>query len=108
MRCSFKSSVYAMSGAAALIGALLGATGAQAANCNGLTALSMSLPNVTITTAQSVPAGTFTAANGQVFNNLPAFCRVVAVATPTSQSQINFEVWMPSDGSWNGKFQGEG
>jgi feruloyl esterase len=68
----------------------------------------MSLPNVTITTAQSVPAGTFTAADGEVFNNLPAFCRVVAVATPTSQSQINFEVWMPSDGSWNGKFQGEG
>lgn len=110
MCCRFKSSVlYAVSGAAALIGAfVLGATGAQAASCSGLAALSMSLPNVTITTAQSVPAGTFTAPSGQVFNNLPAFCRVVAVATPTSQSQINFEVWMPSDGSWNGKFQGEG
>jgi len=110
MRCKAKSKVlYAVSSVAALLGVFaLGATGAEAgASCSGLAALSMSLPNVTITAAQSVPAGTFTAADGEVFNNLPAFCRVVAVATPTSQSQINFEVWMPSSG-WNGKFQGEG
>ena len=63
--CSrFKYSVlYAVSSVAALIGAfVLGTTGAQAASCSGLASLSMSLPNVTITTAQSVPAGTFTAA----------------------------------------------
>jgi feruloyl esterase len=108
----FKSSfLYAVSSVAVLI-SFSGASGAQAApsaqGCSGLVALSMSLPQVTITSAQSVPAGAFTAPDGTVFNNLPAFCRVVAVATPTSQSNINFEVWMPSDGSWNGKFQGEG
>jgi feruloyl esterase len=110
MRWKFKSSVlYAVTSVAALIVAFAPATGARAANnCAGLAALSIAVPNVAITTAQSVPAGTFTAADGEVFNNLPAFCRVVAVATPTTQSLINFEVWMPSNGSWNGKFQGEG
>jgi feruloyl esterase len=33
---------------------------------------------------------------------LPAFCRVQAVATPTPGSRIHFEVWIP-EGAWNGK-----
>ena len=39
---------------------------------------------------------------------VPALCRVVAVATPTSDSHINFEVWIPEGSAWNGKFQGVG
>ncbi len=35
---------------------------------------------------------------------IPAFCRVEAVATPTSDSHIEFEVWLPTSG-WNGKFE---
>ncbi|HMH65704.1 MAG TPA: tannase/feruloyl esterase family alpha/beta hydrolase [Rhizomicrobium sp.] len=35
-------------------------------------------------------------------------CRVVGVATPTSDSHIGFEVWLPPAAQWNGKFQGEG
>jgi feruloyl esterase len=38
---------------------------------------------------------------------LPGFCRVAAFATPTPQSHINFEVWMPIN-SWNKRFRGEG
>lgn len=34
---------------------------------------------------------------------LPAFCRVAGVATPTSDSDIRFEVWLPTS-AWNGKF----
>ena len=34
--------------------------------------------------------------------------RVVAVSTPTSDSAINFEVWIPAAEAWNGKFQGVG
>jgi feruloyl esterase len=78
---------------------------AAAGRCEGLAALP--LPQVTITTAQTVPPGSFTAPNGQVFHNLPGFCRVVAFATPTPQSHINFEVWMPIN-SWNKRFRGEG
>ena len=36
------------------------------------------------------------------------FCRVIGLATPTSDSHIGFEVWLPPVGQWNGKFQGEG
>lgn len=37
-----------------------------------------------------------------------AFCRVIGVATPTPDSRIGFEVWLPPAGQWNGKFRGEG
>ncbi len=35
-------------------------------------------------------------------------CRVVATAKPTSDSNIGFEVWLPTTDTWNGKFQGVG
>lgn len=58
-------------------------------------------------TAQSVPAGSFTPPSGPALTNLPAFCRVSGSIKPTSDSDIQFEVWMPTSG-WNGKFQGVG
>jgi feruloyl esterase len=30
---------------------------------------------------------------------------VAGTVTPTSESNIHFEVWIPTDGSWNGKYQ---
>jgi len=86
--------------AGSLAALLLGATQAAAAPCESLTALT--LPDTEITLAQQVPAGTFTAPNGQVLTNLPAFCRIVGVSTPTSDSEINFEVWLPTS-TWNGR-----
>ena len=59
----------------------------------------MTLPNVTITTAQSVAAGTMPGAP-----SLPAFCRVAATLKPSSDSDIKMELWMPAE-NWNGKFQ---
>ena len=41
------------------------------------------------------------------FNTLPAFCRVRAVARPSSDSEINIEVWLPVAG-WNGRYLGAG
>jgi feruloyl esterase len=92
--------------AAASVGALAAVEAAGAATCESLASLSLS--NITITAAQTIPAGDYTAANGQTYSNLPTFCRVAATATPTSQSDINFEVWMPPAGVWNGIFRGEG
>lgn len=63
--------------------------------------------NTTITAATSVPAGTFMTPAGQTLTDLPAFCRVGGVAKPTSDSDINFEVWLPSE-SWNRKFVSSG
>jgi feruloyl esterase len=90
----------------ALAGVMAAAGTAAADSCSNLA--SLNLTDVTITAVQTIPAGNYTAANGQTFNNLPTFCRVAATATPTSQSDINFEVWMPPAGTWNGIFRGEG
>jgi feruloyl esterase len=38
--------------------------------------------------------------------DLPEFCRVAAIAKPSKDSEIKFEVWMPSH--WNGKLMGVG
>jgi feruloyl esterase len=75
----------------ALVG--VGSTLAAAATCASLA--SLTLPDTTITAAQRVAAGTYTAPDGSVFTSLPAFCRIAATLTPTSDSNINIEVWMP-------------
>src|SRR5215472_16005145 len=83
----------------------VGATSAAAATCESL--FGLALPDTTITVAQSVAAGTYTAPDGEVFQNLPAFCRIAATLTPTSDSNIKIEVWMPYSG-WNGRYLGTG
>ena len=44
---------------------------------------------------------------GAAFQNLPAFCRVAATLTPSSDSEIKIEVWLPETG-WNGNLQSVG
>jgi len=84
-----------------------GSSAAIAQTCEKLTDLK--LTNTTITSAQTVAAGVFTPPTGSAapFKELRAFCRVTGVIKPTADSDIRFEVWMPSTG-WNGKFQGIG
>ncbi|MGA3194398.1 MAG: tannase/feruloyl esterase family alpha/beta hydrolase [Terriglobales bacterium] len=65
------------------------------------------LPDTTIISAESVPAGPFALPPGQSpmkSVDMPAFCRVRGEIRPTTDSQIKFEVWMPAAG-WNGKFE---
>jgi feruloyl esterase len=70
------------------------------ATCESLAALVV--PNTTMAVAQSVPAGSFTPPSGAPIANLPAFCRVAGSITPSADSDIRFEVWMPASG-WNRK-----
>ena len=64
----------------------------------------------TIVSAESVRAGGFTpptapnASAAGTFRTLPAFCRVTARLTPTPDSDIRIEVWLPQSG-WNRKVQ---
>ena len=41
------------------------------------------------------------------YTDLPAFCRVAGSISPTEDSDIGFDVWMPAR-NWNGKFVGVG
>lgn len=89
--------------AVALLAVAFAARDAHAATpCEQLTALA--LPHATITSAESVAAGDFTPPGGAPLTGLPAFCRVAGEATPTSDSRIAFEVWIPSAEAWNGKY----
>jgi feruloyl esterase len=87
------------------VASLFAAAPASALTCQNL--ISLGLDDTTITAAQSIPAGTYTAPDGEVFTDMPAFCRVAATLTPTSDSDIGIEIWMP-DSTWNEKFQGVG
>jgi tannase/feruloyl esterase len=81
----------------------------EAATCDTLAA-SLKLTNAKVTSARAVTSGQFTppAAPGaeapKVITNLPSFCRVELMLTPSSDSDIRSEVWLPLNG-WNGKFQ---
>jgi len=39
---------------------------------------------------------------------LPAFCRATVTLTPSSDSDIKIEVWLPDSATWNGKFEAVG
>jgi feruloyl esterase len=103
--------------AAILMNILSSQASSAGATCESLASLSLS--DTTITVAQNVPAGalrlptalpdagphggiTFVAAK-----DLPEFCRVVGAAKPSKDSEIKFEVWMPTS-NWNGNFMGLG
>ena len=76
---------------------------APAVSCDSLA--SLALPNGTITGTEAVEAGAFvppmppgrSLSEGQArqYGALPAFCRVAATLTPSSDSDIRVEVWMP-------------
>jgi feruloyl esterase len=77
-------------------------------SCNQL--MSLNLPHTAILSSTLVPEGPFSAPNpfgSSTPVNLPARCVVKAVAKPTTDSEIRFEVWLPA-AVWNGKYQQEG
>lgn len=82
-------------------------------SCEKLSAVK--IPDATVTVAQKVAAGAYKATPSPfsggdmaaLSKTLPAFCRVVAEAKPTADSDIKVEVWLPASG-WNGKLQGIG
>lgn len=65
-------------------------------------------PNATITVATDVePPFTISSSFGSVTVAKP-FCRVAGFLTPTSDSHIGFEVWLPPAAVWNHKYQAVG
>ena len=87
---------------------------AYAASCESVATLNR--PNTKVTSATEVAAGAFVPPGGgqargggpnTAFASLPAFCRVAATLTPSSDSDIKIEVWLPTSG-WNGKYQAVG
>jgi feruloyl esterase len=88
---------------------------AAPASCDNLA--SLRLTNATVTSVTEVAAGAFTPptapgrgvapALARTMAALQPFCRVSITSTPTADSDIKIEVWMPAS-NWNGKFQAVG
>lgn len=82
--------------------------------CEKLSQLTLSKAKVV--SAQTIEAGAFSpptamspwlAGSPDLYKSLGAFCRVVVEATPSADSSIKIEVWMPAE-AWNGRFRGQG
>jgi hypothetical protein len=87
-----------------LVVAACAGTPAVAQTCESLAGVA--LPQATVTVAQSVTGGTFTPPGSATpLTGLPPFCRVAVTSTPTSDSVIKLEVWMPIGAAWNGKYE---
>src|SRR6266581_3180251 len=75
----------------------------DAAACAHLAA-TLKFPNTKVTAAHAVAAGRFAvpgasgAAASEGYADLPAFCRVELTITPSPDSDIRSEVWLPGSG----------
>src|SRR4030095_16674446 len=62
---------------------------------------SLAIPQAKVASAQLVAAGAFTlpgaGRGGAAFAQLPAFCRVALTLTPSRDSDIQMELWLPAD-----------
>ena len=99
-----------------LVGAAMGlfactaiaSTPAMASPCTNLQ--SLPLQHTTINSATDNTSGVFVVPGSNpptAITGLPAFCRVTATLTPSSDSAIKIEVWLPAT-KWNGRFLGTG
>jgi feruloyl esterase len=69
-------------------------------------ALKLPAAHVTVTRAETTPAGSSIMLDRDApeFKAPVAFCWIVGVSRPTPDSEIGFEIWIPEGKAWNGKF----
>jgi Tannase and feruloyl esterase len=98
----FKLHLFVLSSLA--LGAMSAGGPAAAQTCENLAGVV--LPHATVTAAESVTGGSFTPPGSATpLTDLPPFCRVAVESTPTSDSLIKLEVWIPLGEGWNGRYQ---
>jgi feruloyl esterase len=75
---------------------------ATSLDCAGLR--DVALEDTTVTAVELVPNGPYQARQGprETIIDLPEHCRVAALLTPSEDSHIEMELWLPLD--WNSKF----
>src|SRR5882724_1941362 len=78
---------------------------AEAGDCGRV--MRIKLDHAAVTSAVIITAGSAIRTSGR--EELPAaksdFCRVLVTSRPSADSEIRFELWVPSGGGWNGKFE---
>ncbi len=98
----------ALAGAAAGGPFLLVAGGVAAADCGALAAKTFGDATISAATNVSPPSSVVGLdPPTPVAVNVP-FCRVQGTIKPSPDSDVAFEVWLPSQSAWNGKYEGVG
>ncbi|HYE72295.1 MAG TPA: tannase/feruloyl esterase family alpha/beta hydrolase [Blastocatellia bacterium] len=72
-------------------------------SCNLASLTGLKLNGVQTKSATKISTGSFAPTGLSTLNNLPSFCRVEAMVAVSKDSLVNFEVWLPSIETWNGK-----
>jgi hypothetical protein len=103
-----RSARFSAASAVAACALALTAGGARATDCGALAGKTFGDATVTAATNVSPPSSLV----GKdpptpVAVNAP-FCRVQGVIKPSPDSNIAFEVWLPPQAAWNGKYEGVG
>jgi feruloyl esterase len=89
-----------------IVASILSVPSVLAATCESLT--SLALLDAKVTSAQIVPPPILVESRGHDIRVVNRFCRVSITLTPTSDSDIKAEIWLPDRKHWKGKFQGLG
>jgi feruloyl esterase len=78
---------------------------AEAGDCGRV--LRIKLDHAAVTSAEIISAGSAIRTSSR--EELPVaksdFCRVLVTSRPSADSEIHFELWVPSGSGWNGKFE---
>jgi feruloyl esterase len=83
---------------------VMGANAAQASECGDLAGKLFGQATITGATAVSPPSSLLGSDPPTPVAIKTPFCRVQGVIKPSPDSDIRFEVWLPPQSSWNGKY----
>lgn len=101
-----KSRIAKLASLVFLLSSSVVALAAERADQACLNLANLTLTNASIEIAEVVGVGEFvppSANNNRGYQGLPAFCRLAINLKPSSDSDINVELWLPID-TWNGKY----
>jgi feruloyl esterase len=83
---------------------IMGAGGALASNCGDLAGKVFGPATIVGATTVTSPSSLLGADPPKPVAIDADFCRVQGVIKPTADSDIKFEVWLPPENAWNGKY----
>ncbi len=104
-----RASLLLVAGVTCILAALVcGASATAAADCAHLAARTFGHALIA-TAANAAPPFSVAGKDPPTPVSVSApFCRVQGVIKPSADSDIKFEVWLPSRSAWNGKYEGVG
>ncbi len=99
---------FALAGSVAACALSFGAGGLKAADCGSLAGKAFGDATITAATNVSPPSSVVGKDPPTPVAVSAPFCRVQGSIKPSPDSDVAFEVWLPPEAAWNGKYEGVG